>query len=378
MLSFISEHNLWLIIVALTVAMISAVVSFRLASIAWYYKPTQAKLWLLAGLTNLTLGGWFIFSLCSFATQNQAEMTMLSTALCVSLFILATFIISALDLFFRNHKVSGSVSREHLSKLALIDTLTGLPNRRALMAQLDAAVRRSERTGDSLAIAFIDIDNFKPINDIHGHQVGDQILKAVSNSLVSAVRGCDAIARIGGDEFIALIEEIKTDDDCVVIIERMLNEVRAIQIPNHSGIHISTSIGVAIYPKDGAIPDIMNAADSAMYRAKNDGKNKFKFFDAEIAAASHQLLETQQDLKHALANDELKLYYQVKIDSITHEPIGAEALLRWEHPIKGLLHPHQFMHAAERFGLSYAISDWVIEECCRTLHRLNYLHVRLS
>jgi EAL domain-containing protein (putative c-di-GMP-specific phosphodiesterase class I) len=133
-----------------------------------------------------------------------------------------------------------------------------------------------------------------------------------------------------------------------------------------------------MFPRDGNIDALMSAADAAMYRAKKDGKNQFRFFDAEIALASDQLLETQHDLKNALANDELRLHYQIKIDSITREPVGAEALLRWEHPVKGLLTPSVFMQAAERFGLSYAISSWVLEECCRTLHRLNFQHIPFS
>lgn len=262
-----------------------------------------------------------------------------------------------------------------MSNLALVDTLTQLPNRRALMQHLEAATKRSERTGTSLAVAFIDIDNFKQINDSFGHQVGDQILQKVAKRLVAAVRGCDEVARIGGDEFIAIIEEIESDEDCIAIVERMVSSVRAACIINNVEVNLSVSIGVAMHPKNGNIEQLISAADTAMYRAKKDGKNQFRFFDAEIALASDQLFEIQYDLKNALANDELKLHYQIKIDSITREPVGAEALLRWEHPVRGLLYPADFMHAADRFGLSYAISDLVIEESCRTLHQLNYLHI---
>jgi len=262
-----------------------------------------------------------------------------------------------------------------MSNLALVDTLTQLPNRRALMQHLEAATKRSERTGTSLAVAFIDIDNFKQINDSFGHQIGDEVLQKVAKRLVTAVRGCDEVARIGGDEFIAIIEEIESDEDCIAIVERMVSSVRAACIINNVELNLSVSIGVAMHPQNGNIEQLISAADTAMYRAKKDGKNQFRFFDAEIALAADQLLEIQYDLKNALANDELKLHYQIKIDSITREPVGAEALLRWEHPVRGLLYPADFMHAADRFGLSYAISDLVIEESCRTLHQLNYLHI---
>jgi diguanylate cyclase len=264
---------------------------------------------------------------------------------------------------------------EEVSRQALVDNLTQLPNRRALMQHLEAATRRCERNGSSLAVAFVDVDNFKQINDTLGHQVGDQVLQKISKRLVAAVRGCDEVARIGGDEFIAIIEEVESYEDCIAVVERMVNSVRENCIINNSELHLSVSVGVAMHPEDGNINQLISAADTAMYRAKKDGKNQFRFFDTEIATAADQLLEMQFDLKNALANDELKLHYQIKVNSITREPVGAEALLRWEHPVKGLLFPADFMQAAERFGLSYAISDWVIEECCQTLHQLQHLNI---
>lgn len=183
------------------------------------------------------------------------------------------------------------------------------------------------------------------------------------------------MTRIGGDEFIAIIEEVDSYEDCITVIERMVSAVRESCIINSSEVHLSISVGVAIYPKDGNIQQLINAADTAMYRAKKDGKNQYRFFDSEIASAADHLLEMQHDLKNALANDELKLHYQIKIDSITREPVGAEALLRWDHPVKGLLYPGDFMLAADRFGLSYAISDWVVEESCHTLQRLSNLSI---
>lgn len=377
MLSFINSNNLWLIVIAMVVSFFSSVASFRLATSLWFNKPKYAKLWLWTGVAVTALGAWLIHAVCLYAVDGQPETVLLTTLLCITSLILATLLVAMLDLFLRTHKASPH-SRENLSQMAMVDTLTQLPNRRALIQHLSAATRRSERTGLGVAIAFIDIDNFKQINDSLGHQVGDEVLQEVSKKLVAAVRGCDEIARIGGDEFIALIEEVKSDDDCVIIVERMVSSIREVSIANHSDWSVTASIGVAMFPRDGHIDALMSAADAAMYRAKKDGKNQFRFFDAEIALASDQLLETQHDLKHALANDELRLHYQIKIDSITREPVGAEALLRWEHPVKGLLTPSVFMQAAERFGLSYAISTWVLEECCRTLHRLNFQHIPFS
>jgi diguanylate cyclase (GGDEF)-like protein len=378
MLSFIDSNNLWLIGVALLVSFGTSVASFRLATSLWFSRPELAKLWLWMGIAITALGAWFIHAVCAYTTSDQPTIMMLVTSLGITGLILVTLLASVLDLFMRTHQSAVPHSRENLSQMAMVDTWTQLPNRRALMQHLEAATRRSERTGAALAVAFIDIDNFKQINDTLGHQVGDEVLREVSKKLVAAVRGCDEIARIGGDEFVALIEDVRSDDDCVTIVERMVTSIREVTIAHHSDLHVSASIGVAMFPRDGNIDALMSAADAAMYRAKKDGKNQFRFFDAEIAFASDQLLETQHDLKHALANDELKLHYQIKIDSITREPIGAEALLRWEHPVKGMLLPGAFMQAAERFGLSYAINTWIIEEACRTLHRLNFQHIPFS
>ncbi len=375
MLNFIDLHSLWPIVIAMIVAFMSSITAFGLATSRWYNSPKQAKYWLVVGFSTTLLGAWFIYAICTFSINNLPPIVLLTTALCITSLVLATLTISVIDLYLRSKNTSSQHSREHLSQMALVDTLTELPNRRAIMQQLEAAARRCERTGTSMTVAYIDIDNFKSINDMHGHTVGDEVLQAVAKALVSAVRGCDEVARIGGDEFIALIEEVKSNADCVAIVDRMVASIREITLSKLANLNVTVSIGVALFPRDGNIPQLMSAADTSMYRAKKDGKNQFRFFDAELASASDQLLEIQQDLKHALANDELKLHYQVKIDSVTRAPVGAEALLRWEHPVKGLLHHADFMQAAERLGLSFAISNWVVEECCRTLHRLNYLHI---
>ncbi|MCF8186589.1 MAG: EAL domain-containing protein [Sulfuritalea sp.] len=264
---------------------------------------------------------------------------------------------------------------EEISQLALVDTLTQLPNRRAFMQHLESATKRCERNGLGLAVAFIDVDDFKDINDSLGHQVGDQVLQKIASRLVSAVRGCDEVSRIGGDEFVAIIEGIENTEDYIAVVERMVSSVRAPCVINDIELNLSISVGVAMHANGGSIEDLISAADTAMYSAKKDGKNQFRFFDAEIALVTDQLLEIQYDLKKALANNELQLHYQIKIDSLSKDPVGAEALLRWQHPIKGLLYPADFMHAADRFGLSYAINDWIMEECCSVLHQLNYRYI---
>ena len=233
----------------------------------------------------------------------------------------------------------------------------------------------------TIAVAFIDLDNFKPINDVHGHHVGDEVLAIIAKRLNTAVRGCDVVARIGGDEFVAIIEEIKSEKDIVPIAERIVKSVNEAFVINYHQINISASVGIAVYPRDGGdIDTLLICADAAMYRAKSDGKNQFRFFDAEIKLASDQMLEMQKDLRNAIANNEFRLHFQPKVDTHSQAPVGVEALIRWQHPTKGLMLPNSFVPAAEKFGLLEQINDWVIAEACRTICRLrdHDIHLNIS
>lgn len=371
MFSYIYTADFWLITITLIGTFSASIMAFRLTTDFWFSKPHQAKLWLATGILLTALGAWLVHLISITVFNDKPTQVGLIAALCVSGLILATLLTAMLDLFLRTKKLSLNHSRENLSQMAMVDTLTQLPNRRALMQHLETATKKSEATGTSLAVAFIDLDSFKPINDTLGHQVGDEVLQMVAKTLAASVRSCDEVARIGGDEFIAIIGGVKVDEDYITIIDRMVNSIREIRLIKHPEVKLTASIGVAMYPRDGDIEQLISAADTAMYRAKKDGKNQYRFFDAEIAQAADQLLETQHYLKNAVINDEFKLHYQIKINSISREPVGAEALLHWEHPARGLLPSEDFMQAAERFGLSYDINNWVIEESCRTLQQLN-------
>lgn len=265
-----------------------------------------------------------------------------------------------------------------LDRIATTDVLTKLPNRTAFKQQLEAGIRRCKRLNSSLAVAFIDLDDFKPINDIYGHHTGDEVIKMVAQRLNGAVRHCDLIGRIGGDEFLALIEDIKSNQDIVTIVERIIDSLRQPFYVDHHELHVSASVGIAVYPRDGNIDRLLIAADSAMYHAKSAGKNQFRFYDAEMELASDRLMEMQRDLKLALDRNEFELYFQPKIDSKSGLLAGVEALLRWQHPSKGWVAPSVFIVAAERFGLMNQISHWVIEESCRTLHRMRSMGIHLQ
>lgn len=256
---------------------------------------------------------------------------------------------------------------ESINAQGTVDSLTKLANRNGFQQQLETARKRSERGGTTFALAYIDLDHFKPINDQYGHQVGDVVLTAVAQRLNAAVRGCDFVARIGGDEFVAIIEEIKSNEDINPIADRIVQSIKEPFSINNLTVEISCSVGIALYPQDGDLAKLMVCADAAMYKAKESGKNQFKFYDADIESASDQMLELQRDLCIAIEKSEFSLSYQPKMDCKTLAPLGAEALIRWNHPTKGEVLPKTFIAAAERFGLINEISDWVIDETCRMI-----------
>ena len=266
------------------------------------------------------------------------------------------------------HKFLNATKQNELGSQELLDTLTKLPNRGAFQQHLDSAAKRSARSRTTFALAYIDLDHFKPVNDQYGHHVGDAVLSMVATRLNAAVRGCDFVARIGGDEFVAVLEEIGTDEDITPIAERIVKSIKeAFFISGGITIEISCSVGIAIYPKDGDLDKLMTAADAAMYKAKEGGKNQFRFYDADIESASDQMLELQRDLCLAIEKNEFILHYQPKIDCKTLAPVGVEALLRWNHPLKGETLPKVFLEAAERFGLINEIGNLVVDESCRTI-----------
>ena len=322
------------------------------------------------------------------SAQVAAEYAVTDTKLLAAIIALSIvclfLLIFAVAMFYDKHgnntfKLSFLNKQKNLNVHVLDakDALTHLPNRRAFQHQLEVASKRCIRTGDSIAIAFIDLDHFKPINDQFGHHVGDAVLTAVAQRLQAAVRGCDYVARLGGDEFVALIEEIKSDEDIIPIVERIVHSIKELFVVEHHQIEISCSVGIAIYPRDGDIQKLMICADTAMYKAKEAGKNQFKFYDAKIESAAEQLLVLHQDLLQAFEHKQLSLVFQPKFDCKTRLPVGAEALIRWNHPIKGELSPKDFIMEAERFGLVNKINDWVLEEVCRTIQQANRENIDL-
>lgn len=260
---------------------------------------------------------------------------------------------------------------EELSFASLHDSLTGLPNRHNLYTQLQLMVANANRYEQKFAVLFLDLDHFKNINDTLGHNVGDELLKSVAQKLKSTIRENDIVARIGGDEFIIILNDFSE----VGVLEPVITKILTLfhqewNIKNHF-LRLSTSIGVAIYPDDSKeIDELMKYADIAMYKAKSEGRDQFSFFTATLNVKVHEEVAIANDMYRAFENGEFELYYQPKIHIASGKIIGAEALIRWNHYTKGMIAPDQFIHIAENTGFILKLGTWVIEETVSAIRRL--------
>ncbi len=257
------------------------------------------------------------------------------------------------------------MAKDQLDHLAHHDTLTDLPNRILLQDRLSQAIELARRQGRQLAVMFMDLDQFKHINDSLGHAVGDQLLQSVTQRLVGCVRHSDTISRQGGDEFVLLLPYIEHAEDAALSAQKMLT---ALALPHHidqHDLHITVSIGISIYPDDGQDAEtLIKSADTAMYHAKENGRNNYKFFEQKMNARAVQRQSIEASLRRALERQEFVLHYQPKINLHSGTIVGVEALIRWQHPERGLLLPDQFVPIAEDCGLILPIGRWVLREAC--------------
>jgi diguanylate cyclase (GGDEF)-like protein len=247
------------------------------------------------------------------------------------------------------------------------DTLTGLPNRSLIADRLQQAVLHAERQGQSVLVAFIDLDSFKLVNDTLGHNAGDELLKVVAGRMVDCVRRNDTVGRFGGDEFVLVLPHVDENPASLVpLLEKILAAViEPIVLEGHR-MQVSCSIGAAVYPRDGRDADtLMMHADMAMYRAKESGKNNCQFYTHEMNATLEEKLALMDGLRKALDENQLRLLYQPKVDLATGGIFGVEALLRWDHPERGTISPDQFIPLAEECGMILPIGEWVLREACR-------------
>lgn len=252
-----------------------------------------------------------------------------------------------------------------LSYLASHDVLTKLPNRLLLGDRLHQAIELARRHNTQMAVMFIDLDRFKHINDSLGHAVGDQLLKSVAQSLISCVRSSDTVSRQGGDEFILLLPEIDGATDAAAIAQKILASMLLPHKVGNHALYIGLSIGVSLYPQDGLdAATLIGHADLAMYHAKDAGRNNCTFFETGMNARAVMRQSTEAALHNAFAREEFVLHYQPKISLASGRLVGVEALVRWQHPQRGLLHPQHFVPIAEDCGLILPLGRWVLRKAC--------------
>jgi diguanylate cyclase (GGDEF)-like protein/PAS domain S-box-containing protein len=257
-------------------------------------------------------------------------------------------------------------AEEKIKFLAFHDALTGLPNRLLVQDRLQQAMAGADRTKSKIALLALDLDNFKTINDSLGHAIGDGIIRETAKRLVECVRDTDTVCRQGGDEFVILLPSLPdAEATAPILIKLMERLVEPCRIDGHE-LTTSASVGVAIYPDDGEDLDtLMKKADLAMYRAKDAGRNTYRFFDQQMNIEAIEQLSLRNGLRRALTNDEFILHYQPQIDLGGNTVIGVEALIRWNHPERGMIPPNRFIPVAEDSGLIIPISEWVLREACR-------------
>jgi diguanylate cyclase (GGDEF)-like protein/PAS domain S-box-containing protein len=261
-------------------------------------------------------------------------------------------------------------SEEHTRHLAEHDFLTDLPNRVLLLDRLSLALSAARRNGSMLATLFLDLDRFKQVNDTLGHQVGDRLLQEVAARLLRCVRKADTVSRQGGDEFVILLADIGGIDHAAHVAGAIRQAIcQPYAIGGHQ-LHVSTSIGVAIFPSDGDDSDtLLRNADIAMYHAKQGGRNGFQFFSAAMNERIVERASFERDLRRALAEGQFGLVFEPELDIATGAIVAAEALIRWRHPELGLLLPERFLGVAEEAGLMVPIGNWVLREACRHARR---------
>jgi diguanylate cyclase (GGDEF)-like protein/PAS domain S-box-containing protein len=250
--------------------------------------------------------------------------------------------------------------------LAEHDFLTGLPNRMLLNDRINQAIAAAPRHVKSVAVLFIDIDGFKHINDSLGHSIGDKLLQSISKRLVHCVRGSDTVSRQGGDEFVVLLSEVDHPKNVTIMATRILQAIAEPHSVHPHDLHVTASIGVSVHPEDG--PDaetLIKNADTAMYQAKDDGRQGYKFFKPGMNVRAVERQSMEVSLRRALERSEFALHYQPKVDLRTGQITGAEALIRWMHPVRGAISPAQFIPVAEDCGLIIPIGNWVLQEACK-------------
>jgi diguanylate cyclase (GGDEF)-like protein/PAS domain S-box-containing protein len=254
---------------------------------------------------------------------------------------------------------------EYVNHLAHHDQLTGLPNRALLDDRMRQALQRAKRNRHKVAVLMVDVDHFKRINDSLGHSAGDALLDTIAKKLCTAVRQTDTVARMGGDEFVIVMPEFRDEKDAERCAEAIIQKVSTPTMLGNREVNVTVSVGLCVFPDCAADADsLLKNADAALYEAKEGGRNSFHVFNQSMVTATADKIEFEHDLRHALINGELRLHYQPQVSCISGEVIGVEALLRWDHPRRGMIAPSQFIPLAEATGMIVPIGEWAIRTAC--------------
>jgi diguanylate cyclase (GGDEF)-like protein len=265
---------------------------------------------------------------------------------------------------FRDTSESEAMARQ-IVHAAEHDCLTDLPNARLLKRRIREAIKAARRHRRRVAVLFLDLDGFKYINDSLGHAIGDKLLQSVSKRLVACIRSCDTVSRQGGDEFVVLLSDVQHPEDPAGLARRLLRAVGEAHCAEKHSLHVTTSIGISMFPDDGRDAEtLIKNADTAMYQVKEDGRQGYQFFQPAMNARAVERQSIAESLRNALERHEFALHYQPKVNLSTGKIAGAEALIRWAHPSRGLLSPAQFIPIAEECGLIAAIGKWVLGSAC--------------
>ena len=315
------------------------------------------------------LQGWHVNRVAPLSFNTFVDIVAVLCVTSVIAWLMSNDMHSALDaVHAQNLQMAATQARMEI--MATHDALTGLPNRSLARDRFDQAAAAARRTGHRVAMLYLDLDNFKNVNDTLGHSSGDTLLKQVSDRLSALLRTADTVARLGGDEFLLLVPEV---DDVDVVADIASKVVSGLMVPfDVMGMEIFSgcSLGITVFPTDGEDFDsLLKKSDIAMYRAKESGRNAYRFWDGEMNASVVEHVELLSAMRSALANREFTLAYQPQFDLRTGKLIGAEALIRWRHPDKGAVSPARFIPLAERSGLIVPIGDWVLHEACAQAQR---------
>jgi diguanylate cyclase (GGDEF)-like protein len=326
-------------------------------SMGGLFEPVRGNAPLLSGAQLGALAGALLIGPALLAIETLSHSEHGDLAIVIGSAVLTALVVARMARFVQ--------AREEVEQAASHDELTSLPRRELFNERVAISVAAAFQRGGKMAVMFIDVDRFKKINDSLGHAVGDEVIELVGRRLHHCVRGTDMVARMGGDEFTILLEDITDEGDAAVVAEKVINAfVEPLNVAGRK-LFVTASVGVAAYPRDGSDADtLVKNADAAMYLAKEKGRNNFQVYTSELNAKAGEWLDLENALHTAITDGQLVVYYQPKVHIATEKVVGVEALVRWNHPTLGLLGPDKFIPVAEESGLIAPLGEWVLEAAC--------------